>query len=117
MVRDIISSFDYIRGLDQFISDDKQTIEARELAKSHRSDTLNKTCQQFKYAYFDVLKLPSGQKESYINALNSTVEVFKNIYGSQLPDEQRKAIEDGLRSFDRDAQRMQSPSTSRSYSR
>ena len=117
MTRDIISSFDYIRGLDQFISDDKQTIEARELAKSHRSDTLNRTCQQFKYAYFDVLKLPSGQRESYINALNSTVEVFKNIYGSQLPDEQRKAIEDGLRSFDRDAQRMQSPSTSRSYSR
>lgn len=117
MTRDIISSFDYIRGLDQFISDDKQTIEARELAKSHRSDTLNRTCQQFKYAYFDVLKLPSGQRESYINALNSTVEVFKNIYGSQLPDEQRKVIEDGLRSFDRDAQRMQSPSTSRSYSR
>ena len=117
MTRDIISSFDYIRGLDQFISDDKQTIEARELAKSHRSDTLNRTCQQFKYAYFDVLKLPSGQRESYINALNSTVEVFKNIYGSQLPDEQRKAIEDGLRSFDRDAQRMQSPSTSRGYSR
>ena len=117
MTRDIISSFDYIRGLDQFISDDKQTIEARELAKSHRSDTLNRTCQQFKYAYFDVLKLPSGERESYINALNSTVEVFKNIYGSQLPDEQRKDIEDGLRSFDRDAQRMQSPSRSRSYSR
>lgn len=117
MTRDIISSFDYIRGLDQFISDDKQTIEARELAKSHRSDTLNRTCQQFKYAYFDVAKLPSGQRESYINALNSTVEVFKNIYGSQLPNEQRKAIEDGLRSFDRDAQRMQSPSRSRSYSR
>ena len=117
MTRDIISSFDYIRGLDQFISDDKQTIEARELAKSHRSDTLNRTCQQFKYAYFDVLKLPSGERESYINALNSTVEVFENIYGSQLPNEQRKAIEDGLRSFDRDAQRMQSPSRSRSYSR
>ena len=42
MTRDIISSFDYIPGLDQFISDDKQTIEARELAKSYRSDTLNK---------------------------------------------------------------------------
>ena len=117
MTRDIISSFNYIQGLDQFISDDKQTIEARELAKSHRSDTLNRTCQQFKYAYFDVLKLPSGQRESYINALNSTVEVFKNIYGSQLPNEQNKAIEDGLRSFNRDAQRMQSPSTSRGYSR
>ena len=117
MTRDIISSFNYIQGLDQFISDDKQTIEARELAKSHRSDTLNRTCQQFKYAYFDVVKLPSGQRESYINALNSTVEVFKNIYGSQLPNEQNKAIEDGLRSFNRDAQRMQSPSTSRGYSR
>ena len=117
MTRDIISSFDYIRGLDQFISDDKQTIEARELAKSHRSDTLNRTCLQFKYAYSDVVKLPSGQRESYINALNSTVEVFKNIYGSQLLDEQNKAIEDGLRSFNRDAQRMQSPSTSRGYSR
>ena len=117
MTRDIISSFDYIRGLDQFISDDKQTIEARELAKSHRSDTLNRTCLQFKYAYSDVVKLPSGQRESYINALNSTVEVFKNIYGSQLPNEQNKAIEDGLRSFNRDAQRMQSPSTSRGYSR
>lgn len=117
MTRDIISSFNYIQGLDHFISDDKQTIEARELAKSYRSDTLNRTCLQFKYAYSDVVKLPSGQRESYINALNSTVEVFKNIYGSQLPDEKNKAIEDGLRSFNRDAQRMQSPSTSRGYSR
>ncbi|WP_438013227.1 MobA/MobL family protein [Psychrobacter raelei] len=112
MTRDIISSFNYIQGLDHFISDDKQTIEARELAKSHRSDTLNRTCQQFKYAYFDVLKLPSGERESYINALNSTVEVFKNIYGSQLPDEQNKAIEDGLRAFNNDLQRSHRPSRS-----
>lgn len=115
MTRDIISSFDYIRGLDQFISDDKQTIEARELAKSHRSDTLNRTCLQFKHAYSDVAKLPSGQRESYINALNSTVEVFKNIYGSQLPDEQNKAIEDGLRAFNNDLQRSHRPS--RGFSR
>lgn len=110
MTRDIISSFDYIRGLDHFISDDKQTIEARELAKSHRSDTLNRTCLQFKYAYSDVVKLPSGQRESYINALNSTVEVFKNIYGSQLLDEQNKAIEAGLRAFNNDLQRSHRPS-------
>lgn len=110
MTRDIISSFDYIRGLDQFISDDKQTIEARELAKSHRSDTLNRTCLQFKHAYSDVAKLPSGQRESYINALNSTVEVFKNIYGSQLQDEQNKAIEVGLRAFNNDLQRFHRPS-------
>ncbi|UEC26988.1 MobA/MobL family protein [Psychrobacter sanguinis] len=115
MTRDIISSFDYIRGLDQFISDDKQTIEARELAKSHRSDTLNRTCLQFKYAYSDVAKLPSGQRESHINALNSTVEVFKNIYGSQLLDEQNKAIEDGLRAFNNDLQRSHRPS--RGFSR
>ncbi|WP_201545590.1 MobA/MobL family protein [Psychrobacter sp. H7-1] len=115
MTRDIISSFNYLEGLDQFISDDKQTLEARELAKSHRSDTLNRTCQQFKYAYFDVVKLPSGQRESYINALNSTVEVFKNIYGSQLPDEQNKAIEDGLRAFNNDLQRSHRPS--RGFSR
>lgn len=109
MTRDIISSFNYLEGLDRFISDEKQTLEARELAKSHRSDTLNKTCQQFKYAYFDVLKLPSGQRESYINALNSTVEVFKNIYGTQLTDEQKKAIEDGLRAFNNDLQRSHTP--------
>ena len=115
MTRDIISSFNYIRGLDQFISDDKQTIEARELAKSHRSDTLNRTCQQFKYAYSDVAKLPSGQRESYINALNSTIEMFKNIYGSQLPDEQNKAIEAGLRAFNNDLQRSHRPS--RGFSR
>jgi len=115
MTRDIISSFDYIQGLDQFISDDKQTIEARELAKSHRADTLNRTCQQFKYAYSDVAKLPSGQRESYINALNSTVEVFKNIYGTQLPDEQNKAIEEGLRAFNNDLQRSHRPS--RGFSR
>ena len=78
---------------------------------------LNRTCLLSKYAYFYALKLSGNPGKSYINALNSTVEVFKNIYGSQLPDEQRKVIEDGLRSFDRDAQRMQSPSTSRSYSR
>ena len=110
MTRDIISSFNYLQGLDQFISDEKQTIEARELAKSHRADTLNKTCQQFKYAYFDVVKLPSGQRESYINALNSTVEVFKNIYGSQLLDKQNEAIEDGLRAFNNDLQRSHRPS-------
>ena len=110
MTRDIISSFNYIQGLDQFISDDKQTIEARELAKSHRADTLNRTCQQFKYAYFDVVKLPSDQRESYINALNSTVEEFKNIYGSQIPDEQNKAIEEGLRAFNNDLQRSHRPS-------
>ena len=115
MTRDIISSFDYIRGLDQFISDDKQTIEARELAKSHRSDTLNRTCQQFKYAYFDVLKLPSGERESYTNALKLTVEEFKNIYGSQLPYEQKKAIDDGLRAFNNDLQRSHRPS--RGFSR
>ena len=115
MTRDIISAFNYLQGLDQFISDDKQTIEARELAKSHRSDTLNKTCQQFKYAYSDVAKLPSGQRESYINALNSTVEVFKNIYGTQLPDEQNKAIEEGLRAFNNDLQRSHRPS--RGFSR
>lgn len=115
MTRDIISSFNYIQGLDQFISDDKQTLEARELAKSHRSDTLNRTCLQFKYAYSDVAKLPSGQRESYINALNSTVEVFKNIYGSQLPDEQNKAIQDGLRAFNNDLQRSHRPS--RGFSR
>lgn len=115
MTRDIISSFNYLEGLDRFISDDKQTIEARELAKSHRADTLNRTCQQFKYAYFDVVKLPSGQRESYINALNSTVEVFKNIYGSKLTDEQNKAIENGLRAFNNDLQRSHSPS--RGFSR
>ena len=115
MTRDIISSFDYIPGLDQFISDDKQTIEARELAKSHRSDTLNRTCQQFKYAYFDVLKLPSGERESYTNALKLTVEEFKNIYGSQLPYEQNKAIDDGLRAFNNDLQRSHRPS--RGFSR
>ena len=115
MTRDIISSFNYLEGLDQFISDDKQTLEARELAKSHRADTLNKTCLQFKHAYFNVLKLPSGQRESYTNALNSNVEVFKNIYGTQLPDEQNKAIEDGLRAFNNDLQRSHSPS--RGFSR
>ena len=115
MTRDIISAFNYLQGLDQFISDDKQTIEARELAKSHRSDTLNRTCQQFKYAYSDVAKLPSGQRESYINALNSTIEMFKNIYGSQLPDEQNKAIEAGLRAFNNDLQRSHRPS--RGFSR
>jgi len=115
MTRDIISSFNYLQGLDQFISDEKQTLEARELAKSHRSDTLNRTCQQFKYAYFDVVKLPSGQRESYINALNSTVEVFKSIYGSQLLDDQNKVIEVGLRAFNNDLQRSHRPS--RGFSR
>lgn len=77
--------------------------------------TLNKTCLQFKYAYSDVLKLPSGQRESYTNALNSTVEVFKNIYGSKLPYEQNKAIEEGLRAFSNDLQRSHRPS--RGFSR
>ena len=109
MTRDIISSFSYMKALDNFIVDDTQTPEARELAEKHRADTLDRTCQQIKLSYYDVLKLrDSTERNSYVNALNSSVETFKHAYGSELSEEQNKAINSGLYSFERDIQQLSS---------
>ncbi|WP_063226690.1 MobA/MobL family protein [Psychrobacter phenylpyruvicus] len=108
MTRDIISSFSYMKALDNFIDDDTQTADARKLAEQHRADTLNKTCQQFKLSYIDVLKLRDGkERNSYANALNSSLETFEQAYGSELSESQNKAIKVGLYSFERDIQQSQ----------
>ena len=110
MTREIATSFSYIQALDAFINDDSYTGDARELAREHRADTLNRTCQQFKFALADVNKLPSSQRNSHVTALNSSLERFSLTYGSELSENQNKAIQDGLRSFDRDMQTIQSQS-------
>ena len=111
MTRDIISSFNYMQALDSFIADDTQTADARELAEKHRADTLDRTCQQIKLSYYDVLKLrDSTERNSYVNALNSSVETFKYVYGSELSEEQNKAVNSGLYSFERDVQHIQTQS-------
>lgn len=111
MTRDIISSFSYMKALDNFIVDDTQTPEARELAEKHRADTLDRTCQQIKLSYYDVLKLrDSTERNNYVNALNSSVETFKHNYGNELSEEQNKAVNSGLYSFERDVQHIQTQS-------
>ena len=108
MTRDIISSFNYMQALDSFIADDTQTADARELAEKHRADTLDRTCQQFKYSYFDVLRLPDNQRERYVHALKSSLDTFQRAYRAELSVEQNKALQDGLRAFETDLARNQS---------
>ena len=105
MTRDTLTSVDYIQKLDNFINDDSQNADARKLAEEHRADTLGKTCEQFRLSYYDVLKLrDNNERVNYANALNSSLERFQQVYGSELSESQNKAIQLGVYSFERDIQ-------------
>ena len=108
MTRDTLTSVDYIQKLDNFINDDSQNADARKLAEEHRADTLGKTCEQFRLSYYDVLKLrDNNERVNYANALNSSLERFQQVYGSELSESQNKAIQLGVYSFERDIQQSQ----------
>ena len=110
MTRDIISSSSYIEGLNHYINNDSHSVEARDVAKEHLADTLDKTCQQFKLALRDVNSLPTTQRKTYSEALKATLETFTEQYGKELPERQHKALQDGLESYQYQVSRTNTPS-------
>ena len=110
MTRDIISSFSYTKGLTDYINQDNYPAEARDVAKEHLADTLDKTCQQFKFALREVNSLPTTQRKSYSEALKATLETFTEQYGKELSESQHKAIQSGLESYRHQVNKTHSPS-------
>ncbi|MGP5440305.1 MobA/MobL family protein [Psychrobacter faecalis] len=110
MTRDIISSFSYTKGLTDYINRDNYPAEAREVAKEHLADTLDKTCQQFKFALRDVNSLPTTQRKTYSEALKATLETFTEQYGKELSESQHKALQSGLESYQYQVNKTHSPS-------
>ena len=108
--RDIISSFSYTTGLTHYINQDNYPAEAREVAKEHLADTLDKTCQQFKFALRDVNSLPTTQRKTYSEALKATLETFTEQYGKDLSESQHKALQSGLESYQHQVSRTNTPS-------
>lgn len=110
MTRDIISSFSYTKGLTDYINKDNYPAEARDVAKEHLADTLDKTCQQFKFALRDVNSLPTTQRKTYSEALKATLETFTDQYGKDLSESQHRALQDGLESYQYQVSRTNTPS-------
>lgn len=110
MTRDTMSSFSYIEELMDYINQDNYPAEAREVAKEHLADTLDKTCQQFKLALRDVNSLPTTQRKTYSEALKATLETFTEQYGKELSESQHKAIQSGLESYQYQVNKVHSPS-------
>lgn len=109
MTRETLTAVSYLEAVDSFINDNSQTAHARQLAEEDKAKTLTRTCEQFKLSYFDVLKLrDSTERNNYANALNSSLERFKQSYANQLSEDQNKAINTGLYSFEQDVQRTSS---------
>jgi hypothetical protein len=110
MTRDTMSSFSYIEELMDYINQDNYPAEAREVAKEHLADILDKTCQQFKLALRDVNSLPTTQRKTYSEALKATLETFTERYGKELSESQHKAIQSGLESYQHQVSRTNTPS-------
>lgn len=109
MIRETLTAVSYLQAVDSFINDDSQTADARQLAEEDKAKTLTRTCEQFKLSYCDVLKLrDNNERNNYANALNSSLERFKQSYASELSESQNKAIKVGLYSFERDIQQLSS---------
>ena len=109
MTRDTMSSFSYIEELMDYINQDNCPAEARDVAKEHLADTLDKTCQQFKLALRDVNSLPTTQRKSYSEALKATLETFTEQYGKELSESQHKALQGGLESYHHQVSRTNTP--------
>ena len=110
MTRDTMSSFSYIEELMDYINQDNCPAEARDVAKEHLADTLDKTCQQFKLALREVNSLPTTQRKTYSEALKATLETFTEQYGKELSERQHRALQDGLESYYHQVSRTNTPS-------
>ena len=100
----------YTKGLTDYINRDNCPAEARDVAKEHLVDTLDKTCQQFKFALRDVNSLPTTQRKTYSEALKATLETFTEQYGKDLSEGQHKALQGGLESYQHQVNKAHSPS-------
>ena len=109
MTRDTLSSSSYIEGLTDYINQDNCPAEARKAAREHLADTLDKTCQQFKFALRDVNSLPTTQRKTYSEALKATLETFTEQYGKELSESQHRALQGGLETYQYQVSRTNTP--------
>lgn len=109
MTRDTMSSFSYIEELMDYINQDNCPAEARDVAKEHLADTLDKTCQQFKLALREVNSLPTTQRKTYSEALKATLETFTEQYGKELSESQHRALQGGLETYQYQVSRTNTP--------
>jgi hypothetical protein len=84
LTRDVVSSFNYTEWLTDYIDNDNHPAEARKCAKEHLADTLDKTCQQFKFAFRDMSSLPTTQRKAYSETLKAALETFTEQYDGKL---------------------------------
>ena len=113
MTRDTLTAVSYIKALDDFINDDSYSIDAREQAEKHRASEISGTCQQFKYAYRDVLTIRDDVKrQTHVNALNQSLERFNNSYASELSKNDLDAIESGIYAFNQQVERASTANNS-----
>lgn len=113
MTRDTLTATSYIKALDDFINDDSYSIDAREQAEKHRASEISGTCQQFKYAYRDVLTIRDDVKrQTHVNALNQSLERFNNSYASELSKNDLDAIESGIYAFNQQVERASTANNS-----
>lgn len=109
MTRDTMSSFSYIEELMDYINQDNCPAEARDVAREHLADTLDKTCQQFKLALREVNSLPTTQRKTYSEALKATLETFTEQYGKELSESQHRALQGGLETYQYQVSRTNTP--------
>ena len=110
LTRDVVSSFNYTEWLTDYIDNDNHPAEARKCAKEHLADTLDKTCQQFKFAFRDMSSLPTTQRKAYSETLKAALETFTEQYDGKLSESQYKAIQDGLQSYQYQVNKVNTPS-------
>lgn len=110
LTRDVVSSFNYTEWLTDYIDNDNHPAEARKCAKEHLADTLDKTCQQFKFAFRDMSSLPTTQRKAYSETLKAALETFTEQYDGKLSESQHRALQDGLESYQHQVSRTNAPS-------
>ena len=99
MTAETLSVYSYLIKLDEYISDTSKHDLARDVAREHKADTLDRTCQQFKIAMSDVHRLSSDVRKTHSNALRQSLDTFIEVYSSELSESAQRAVKEGLRSF------------------
>lgn len=97
MIAGSISAPSYIQSLESYINDEVNEELNIALAIKHRTDTINHTCQQFKYSFIGLRDLHQvNQHRIHSEALQGSLNTFMSSYDKELSDEQQEAIDVGL---------------------
>ncbi|MGP5521613.1 hypothetical protein, partial [Psychrobacter namhaensis] len=97
MIAGSISAPSYIQSLNSYINDEANEELNIALAIKHRTDTINRTCQQFKHSFIGLRDLHQvNQHRTHSEALQGSLNTFMSSYGKELSDDQQKAINVGL---------------------